>query len=102
MSKRREPHVLIGESCPECGGQATLWTTARGGPGWVAYDGDPVGCVECGTRGHVSADDESPAEVVWDEEWPLHVLRRGCCDMAHRGHREGCPGAEGSTTEEDT
>ena len=39
-------------------------------------------------------------EMTYDALEPRPV-RRGCCDLAHRGHREGCPGAEGSTTEED-
>ncbi len=66
MSK--EWKELIFDECFECGNSLEVLTNdGEITPnGQLVTDGDEVRCCECGEKGHICVDEETPAYISWD------------------------------------
>ena len=61
--------VDVHTDCFICGATLQVTTEAKqvDGEGFLAYDGDPVKCPDCGAAAWISADEDG-ANVLWDEQ----------------------------------
>ena len=79
FTPRDMQEVDSGESCDRCGNSVLIYTTVpqtkakAEGWDWIANDGDPVRCCECGLNGHVSCDGEGSAWIAQDDDWDGEV-----------------------------